>query len=85
LAQETLGNPKVDVQPNVVAKTGPIVDELRKMRALLAKVSEHLANGNIRLRPHVESGHDPMEDVDTEKWDKLHRVLDRANRDGVLD
>jgi len=85
LARETLGNPKADVQPNIVTKTGPIVEELRKMRTLLAKVSEHLANGDIRLRPHVESGHDPMEDVDVEKWDELQRVLDRVNRDGLLD
>lgn len=84
LVQETLGDPKQDVQPNVVSKAGPIADELRKMRTLLAKVSDHLANGDIRLKPDVESGHDPME-VDAEEWGGLQRVLDQVNRDGIVD
>ena len=51
------------------------------MRTLLARVSEHLTNGNIRLKPDVETGQ--MED--RENWGELRRVLDRVNRDGVLD
>ena len=82
LTQETLGDPTVDVQPNIVTKIGPITDELRKMRTLLAKVTNHLNNGNIRLKPgDVQS----QEDMDIEKWDHLSRILDAVNHDGTLD
>lgn len=81
LTKETLGDPSVNVQPNVVTKTGPIADELRKMRTLLAKLTEHLNNGNLILKPRDEFD----ENVDPPKWDELSRVLDIVNRDGVVD
>jgi Kinetochore complex Fta4 of Sim4 subunit, or CENP-50 len=81
LTEETLGDPKEDVQPNVVTKQGPIADELRKMRTLLARVSEHLTNGDIRLKPDIETGRTE----DKENWGALQRILDQVNRDGVLD
>lgn len=81
LTKETLGNPTIDVQPNIVTKTGPIADELRKMRTLLAKVTNHLNSGNIRLKPR-----DPESpEMDIEKWDELSRILEQVNNDGVLD
>ena len=80
LTKETLGNPTVDVQPNIVTKTGPIAVELRKMRTLLAKVTNHLNTGNIRL----QSGDPESSEMDIEKWDELSRVLEQVNNDGVL-
>ena len=84
LTEETLGNPTVNVQPNVVTKTGPIADELKKMRTLLAKVTDHLNKGSFRLKPREEFDDDPQ-DMDLDKWDSLSRVIDQVNRDGVLD
>ena len=81
LTKETLGNPTVDVQPNIVTKTGPIADELRKMRTLLAKVTNHLNSGNIRLNP----GDSESPEMDIEKWDELSRILEQVNNDGILD
>ena len=83
LAEETLGNPTVNVQPNIVTKTGPIADELRKMRTLLAKVTDHLGNANVRLKP--ANIPEENEEIDPEKWDQLSQILDQVNRDGVLD
>lgn len=81
LTKEALGDPTIDVQPNIVTKTGPIADELRKMRTLLAKVTNHLNNGNLRLKPR-----DPESpEMDIEKWDELSRILEQVNNDGVLD
>lgn len=81
LTKETLGNPIVDVQPNIVTKTGPIAHELRKMRTLLAKVTDHLNNGNIRLN----RGDPESPEIDIEKWDELSRILEQVNSDGILD
>jgi hypothetical protein len=81
LTKETLGDPTVDVQPNIVTKTGPIAVELRKMRTLLAKVTNHLNSGNIRLQP----GDPESPEMDIEKWDELSRVLEQVNNDGVLE
>jgi Kinetochore complex Fta4 of Sim4 subunit, or CENP-50 len=81
LTEETLGNPKVDVQPNIVTKTGPIADELRKMRTLLAKVTNHLNSGTIQLETNNPF---PEEDMDLEKWDKLHHILAQVNEAGIL-
>jgi hypothetical protein len=84
LTEETLGDPTVNVQPNIVTKTGPITDELRKMRTLLAKVTDHLNNANVRLRP-ADADPEEDEEIDLEKWDQLTQILDKVNRDGVLD
>jgi hypothetical protein len=84
LTEETLGDPTVNVQPNIVTKTGPITDELRKMRTLLAKVTEHLNNANVRLKP-ADTDPEEDEEMDLEKWDQLTQILDQVNRDGVLD
>jgi hypothetical protein len=84
LTEETLGDPTVNVQPNIVTKTGPITDELRKMRTLLAKVTDHLKNANVRLRP-ADADPEEDEEIDLEKWDQLTQILDQVNRDGVLD
>lgn len=81
LTKETLGNPTVDVQPNVVTRTGPIADELRKMRTLLAKVTNRLNSGNIPLKP----GDSESPEMDIEKWDELSQVLEQVNNDGILD
>jgi len=81
LTKETLGDPSVNVQPNVVTKTGPIADELRKMRTLLAKLTEHLNDDNLILKPREESD----ENIDLQQWDELSRVLDIVNQDGVVD
>ena len=83
LTEETLGDPTVDVQPNVVTKTGPIADELRKMRTLLAKVTDHLNSGTVRLKPEGPSP-DESDEMDVEKWDELSRILEQADRDGTL-
>ena len=81
LAEETLGDPTVNVQPNLVTKTGPIVDELRKMRTLLARVTDHLNNRNIRLhRQSTYTNEQEEMDIDN-KWDELARVLDQVNQD----
>jgi hypothetical protein len=80
LAEETLAEPTVNVQPNIVTKTGPIVDELRKMRTLLAKVTNHLNSSNVRLTPATTE----PEEMDIEKWDELSRILDQVNRDGTI-
>lgn len=82
LTQETLGDPTVDVQPNIVTKTGPISDELRKMRTLLAKVTNRLNSGTIRLKPDQDQGE--TQEMDLEKWDELSRILAQVNRDGTL-
>jgi hypothetical protein len=84
LSQETLGDPTVDVQPNIVTKTGPVADELRKMRTLIARVTDHLNSGTIRLKPE-DQDLDETQDMDLEKWDELSRVLTQVNRDGTLD
>jgi hypothetical protein len=84
LTEETLGDPTVNVQPNIVTKTGPITDELRKMRTLLAKVTDHLNNANVRLRP-ADADPEEDEEIDLEKWDQLTQILDKVNRDGMLD
>lgn len=84
LTQDTLGNPTTDVQPNIVTKTGPITAELRKMRTLLAKVTNHLNNGTIRLKPEDKDPNESQE-MDIEKWDELSKVLEQVNREGVLD
>ena len=81
LTKETLGDPAIDVQPNIVTKTGAIATELRKMRPLLAKVTNHLNNGNVRLKP----GDPESPRIDIENWDELSRILEQANYDGILD
>ena len=82
LAEETLGDPTVNVQPNLVTKTGPVADELRKMRTLLAKVTDHLNNANITLRPDDVST-EPQEEmeVDNNSWDNLSRLIEQADHD----
>src|SRR5277367_4950087 len=67
LTEETLGDPTVDVQPNIVTKTGPVADELRKMRTLLAKVTNHISSGTIRLRPDDQQP--DSQEMNIEKWD----------------
>jgi len=84
LAEETLGDPTVNVQPNIVTKTGPIADELRKMRTLLARVTNHLNNTNIHLKP-TDQGLEEEEEMDREKWDQLTQIIEQVDRDGVLD
>jgi hypothetical protein len=81
LAEETLANPTVNVQPNLVTKTGPIADELRKMRTLLAKVTDHLNNANITLRPDDESTEPREMEVDNPTWEHLSRIIEQANHD----
>jgi hypothetical protein len=81
LAEESLANPTVNVQPNLVTKTGPIADELRKMRTLLAKVTEHLNNANITLRPDDVSTEPQDMDVDNPTWENLSRIIQQANHD----
>jgi hypothetical protein len=76
-----LGNPTVDVQPNIVTKTGPITDELRKMRTLLAKVTDHLNNSTIQLSPSTTT---EPEEMDIEKWDELTRIINQVNQDGTV-
>jgi hypothetical protein len=76
-----LADPTVNVQPNIVTKTGPIADELRKMRTLLAKVTDHLNSGNV---PLTGAETPEAQDMDIEKWDGLSRILDQVNRDGTV-
>lgn len=83
LTEETLGDPTVDVQPNIVTKQGPVADELRKMRTLLAKVTNHINSGTIRLKPDDQQP--DSQEMDIEKWDELSRILEQVNRDGILD
>ena len=80
LAEETLGDPKTTVQPNLVTKSGPIADELRKMRTLLAKVTDHLNTAHIQLKPDDSQTTEP-EVMDIEKWDELSRVLEKVNEE----
>ena len=81
LAEETIANPTVNVQPNLVTKTGPVADELRKMRTLLAKVTDHLTNANITLRPD-DTDPEPLEmDIDPTPWDDLSRLIAQADQD----
>lgn len=80
LAEETLGDPKKTVQPNLVTKSGPIADELRKMRTLLAKVTDHLNTAHIQLKPDDSQTTEP-EEMDIEKWDELSRVLEKVNEE----
>lgn len=82
LAEETLGNPTVNVQPNIVTKTGPIAEELKKMRTLLAKVTDHLTTTNLKLAPDTQPN-DPQE-MDLEKWDSLSRILEQVNQEGIF-
>jgi len=82
LAQETLASPAVNVQPNIVTKQGPIADELRKMRTLLAKVTDHLNRSKLRLEPIKDNTSEP-EEMDVEKWDSLTQILDQANSEVV--
>jgi hypothetical protein len=63
LVEETLGDPTVNVQPNIITKTGTLVDDLRKMRTLLAKITDHLNTANIKLAP------DPQEADESEETD----------------
>ena len=51
------------------------------MRTLLAKVTDHLNSGNVRLT-RVETPE--AQDMDIEKWDGLSRILDQVNRDGTV-
>jgi hypothetical protein len=83
LAEETLGDPTVNVQPNIVTKTGPIADELKKMRTLLAKVTDHLTTSNIKLTPDTHQPNDSQE-MDLEKWDSLSRLLEQVNQEGIF-
>jgi len=76
-----LADPTVNVQPNIVTKTGPIADELRKMRTLLARVTDRLNSGTMRLTQNETI--EPQE-MDIEKWDELSRILDQVNRDGTV-
>jgi hypothetical protein len=79
LAEETLANPTVNVQPNLVTKTGPVANELRKMRTLLAKVTDLLNNANITLRPDDESPEPQEMEVDNPTWEHLSRIIEQAN------
>jgi Kinetochore complex Fta4 of Sim4 subunit, or CENP-50 len=79
LAEETLGEPTINVQPNVVTKAGPIADELRKMRALLARVTEHLKDADINLQPVDESMEG--EPMDAQSWTELSVAINRSERD----
>lgn len=81
LAEETLADPTVNVQPNLVTKTGPVADELRKMRTLLAKVTDHLNNANITLRPDDVSAELHEIDVDNTTWNNLSRLIEQTNQD----
>jgi hypothetical protein len=81
LVEETIGDPTAHVQPNLVTKQGPVADELRKMRTLLAKVTDHLNTANMHLMPDDTAATDPGDRMDIEKWDELSRILDKVNEE----
>jgi hypothetical protein len=81
LVEETLGEPTVNVQPNIVTKAGPIADELRRMRPLLARVTEHLSNAQLNLKPPDESVEDEM----PESWTELSLAINQSERDEMHD
>lgn len=54
------------------------------MRTLLARVTNHLNNANIRLNP-ADPDLEEDEEMDLEKWDQLTHILNQVNHDGVLD
>lgn len=79
-----MGDPTTNVQPNLVTKSGPVADELRKMRTLLAKVTNHLSNANITLRPDDVSTEPQEMEVDDTTWDNLSRLIEQADNDPEL-
>jgi hypothetical protein len=81
LVQETLGeDPTTHVQPNLVTRQGPVADELKTMRLLLARVTDHLNSANLELKPHDTATTEPEEmDMDKENWNAISRVLDKVN------
>ena len=85
LVEETLGDPTVNLQPNIVTKTGPITDELRKMRTLLAKITYHLNKANLKLKPAPHNPDDEDEQYpEPESWDELRYILSHLNDDPVV-
>jgi len=51
------------------------------MRTLLAKVTDHLTNANITLRPD-DTPIEPHElDIDPTPWDDLSRLIAQADQD----
>ena len=83
LVEETVGDPTVNVQPNIITKTGTIVDELRKMRTLLAKITDHLNTTNIKLAPDPQA--DESEEIDIGVIEGFSGILEQAIRESILD
>ncbi|KAH8698438.1 kinetochore complex Fta4 of Sim4 subunit, or CENP-50-domain-containing protein [Talaromyces proteolyticus] len=70
---EPFKNPQQNIQPNLVTRDGELVQEIDKMRMLIARVSERVHNSRVTQPDHPASSTDPNEKLAAllGSWDLL--------------